>query len=81
MHRSAIISMAAGTMSAVTMPETATLAWYHYHAAMPYLEDKMPELFRTESIRLEHEASNWRGFFLCSAFVIEAVKKGATKDE
>ena len=57
------------------------LLWYHYHPAMPYLEDKMPDLFRTESIRLEHEASNWRGYFLCSAFVVEAVKEGATKDE
>ena len=50
------------------------LHWYHYHPAMPYLSDNMPALFREESIRLEHEPSNWRGFFLCSAFVVEAVK-------
>jgi 2-polyprenyl-3-methyl-5-hydroxy-6-metoxy-1,4-benzoquinol methylase len=49
--------------------------WYHYHPAMPYLETRVPDLFREEAIRLEHEASNWRGFFLCSAFVIEAVKR------
>ena len=61
--------------------EDIKFLWYHYHPAMPYLEDKMPELFRTESIRLEHEESNWRGFFLCSAFVVEAVKKGANNDE
>ncbi|MCH7842002.1 MAG: methyltransferase domain-containing protein [Chloroflexi bacterium] len=60
--------------------EDIKLLWYHYHPAMPYLEEKMPELYRTESIRLEHEASNWRGFFLCSAFVVEAVKKGSTKE-
>ena len=30
--------------------------------------ESMPELFRKESIRLEHEPSNWRGYFLCSAF-------------
>jgi 2-polyprenyl-3-methyl-5-hydroxy-6-metoxy-1,4-benzoquinol methylase len=47
---------------------------YHYHPAMPYLEGEMPELFRKEAIRLEHETSGWRGFFLCSAFIIEAVK-------
>lgn len=55
--------------------EDVRLLWYHYHPAMPYLEEKMPESFRKEAIRLEHEPSNWRGFFLCSAFVVEAVKK------
>jgi 2-polyprenyl-3-methyl-5-hydroxy-6-metoxy-1,4-benzoquinol methylase len=56
------------------------LLWYHYHPAMPYLEEKMPELFRKESIDLEHEASNWRGYFLCSAFVVEAVNGGASNE-
>jgi 2-polyprenyl-3-methyl-5-hydroxy-6-metoxy-1,4-benzoquinol methylase len=50
------------------------LHWYHYHPAMPYLENEIPSLFREEALRLEHESSNWRGFFLCSAFVVEAVK-------
>lgn len=50
------------------------LLWYHYHPAMPYLSERMPELFRKEAIRLEHEPSNWRGIFLCSAFVVEAMK-------
>lgn len=53
------------------------LLWYHYHPSMPYLQDKMPELFRKEAVRLEHEPSNWRGYFLCSAFVVEAVKGGS----
>ena len=52
------------------------LLWYHYHPAMPYLEDAMPELYREESLRLEHEPSGWRGLFLCSAFVVEAVRQG-----
>lgn len=52
----------------------AKLLWYHYHPAMPYLESGMQGLFRQEAIRLEHEASGWRGLFLCSAFVVEAVK-------
>lgn len=52
------------------------LSWYHYHPAMPYLEGKLPKAFRAEAIKLEHEPSGWRGFFLCSAFVVEAVKKG-----
>lgn len=56
--------------------EDIRLLWYHYHPAMPYLEQQLPEVFRREAIRLEHEPSNWRGYFLCSAFVVEAVKKG-----
>ena len=40
---------------------------------MPYLEGNMAELFRKEAVRLEHESSNWRGYFLCSAFVVEAI--------
>ena len=48
--------------------------FYHYHPAMPYLAGSAPVAFREEALRLEHEPSNWRGFFLCSAFVIEAVK-------
>ena len=52
------------------------LHWYHYHPAMPFLREKMPDQFRREAIRLEHEQSNWRGFFLCSAFAVEATKVG-----
>ena len=46
--------------------------WYHYHPAMPFLSDKARDLYRNEALRLEHDTSGWRGFFLCSAFVIEA---------
>jgi 2-polyprenyl-3-methyl-5-hydroxy-6-metoxy-1,4-benzoquinol methylase len=46
--------------------------WYHYHPSMPYLEKGNEQLFRKESLNLEHENSSWKGFFLCSAFVIEA---------
>jgi len=41
---------------------------------MPYLGEKIPELFRKEAISLEREPSGWRGYFLCSAFVVEATK-------
>lgn len=47
------------------------LHWYHYHSAPPMLEDKMRKRFWEEASRLEH-TSNWRGYFLCSAFVVEA---------
>ncbi len=48
--------------------------WYHYHPAMPYLDSFNPELFNQEAHRLEHETSGWRGMFLCSAFIVEAIK-------
>ena len=51
------------------------ILWYHFHPAMPYLEKSDPELFRKEAIILERDPTNWRGYFLCSAFVIEAIKK------
>jgi SAM-dependent methyltransferase len=46
--------------------------WYHYHPAPPMLEDKIVG-FREVAMALEHEGS-WRGYFLCSAGVIEATK-------
>lgn len=49
--------------------------WYHYHPAMPYLSEANQALFRDEALKLEHDSISWRGFFLCSAFVIEAVKE------
>jgi SAM-dependent methyltransferase len=48
--------------------------WYHYHPAMPSLQQDIKESFRQEAIRLEHEPSEWRGMFLCSAFVVEATR-------
>ncbi len=45
--------------------------WYHYHPAPPMLEQIIGASFRKEAIKLEHEGS-WRGYFLCSAGVIEA---------
>ena len=49
------------------------LHWYHYHPAMPNLSEEDPQLFRNEALKLEHNNSNWKGMFLCSAFVVEAV--------
>ncbi len=51
------------------------LKWYHYHPAMPYLEDENKVLYRNEALLLEHDSTDWRGLFLCSAFVVEAVNK------
>lgn len=46
--------------------------WYHYHPAPPMLEKEIGAAFREQAMRLEHESSNWRGYFLCSAGVVEA---------
>lgn len=46
--------------------------FFHYHPAMPFLASEHPVSFRRESLRLENEASGWRGMFLCSAFLIHA---------
>jgi 2-polyprenyl-3-methyl-5-hydroxy-6-metoxy-1,4-benzoquinol methylase len=48
------------------------LHWYHYHPAPPMLEGGMESAFRQAAMALEHEGS-WRGMFLCSAGVVEAV--------
>jgi 2-polyprenyl-3-methyl-5-hydroxy-6-metoxy-1,4-benzoquinol methylase len=47
--------------------------WYHYHPAPPLLEETIGPAFRSAAMALEHEGS-WRGNFLCSAGVIEAIK-------
>lgn len=51
------------------------LDWYHYHPAPPYLESKDPQLFRNESVKMETSTKDWRGMFLCSAFVVKVQKK------
>ncbi len=49
-----------------------TMHWYHYHPAPPMLEEAIGPLFREAGIRMEHDPSDWRGYFLCSAGLIEA---------
>jgi len=55
----------------------ARLHWYHYHPAPPYLEGAgiSRDAYRDAAIALEGETSGWRGYFLCSAFVVEAVAR------
>jgi len=48
--------------------------WYNYHPAYPMLAGQIDaRAYREAQIALEHEGT-WRGMFLCSAGVIEAVK-------
>ncbi|MBU6376651.1 MAG: methyltransferase [Bdellovibrionales bacterium] len=45
--------------------------WYHYHSALPLVEDRIKQEFWEEASKMEH-TSSWKGYFLCSAFWIEA---------
>lgn len=48
--------------------------WYNYHPAYPMLADQIDaRAYREAQVALEHEGT-WRGMFLCSAGIIEAVK-------
>lgn len=50
------------------------LHWYHYHAALPMLDGGAIDrkAFRAASMKLEG-SGDWRGHFLCSAYVVEAI--------
>lgn len=48
------------------------LHWYHYHPAFPWMEAELGQAFRREGMAMEYETSGWRGYFLCSAAVVEA---------
>ncbi len=47
--------------------------WYHYHAAPPIIEKKLHDktLAWKDAAAMENQPS-WKGYFLCSAFVIAA---------
>ena len=51
--------------------------WYNYHPAYPMIADQIDaRAYREAQVALEHEGT-WRGMFLCSAGIIEAVKDPA----
>lgn len=47
--------------------------FYHYHSMLPEFEDRFPETFREQSLALE-DPTDWRGFFMASAYVVEATR-------
>lgn len=47
---------------------------FHFHAALPSLESNDPAAFRQASLALEDDTSGWKGLFLCSAFLVRAVR-------
>lgn len=49
--------------------------WYHFHPTMPYLEVYCNPAWRRAAMEMEGKLEHdWRGNFLCSAGVVEAVK-------
>ena len=54
---------------------SSRLHWYHYHPVPPMLEGEQISRsdFRKAAMALEGENSGWRGIFMCSAFIVEAV--------
>jgi SAM-dependent methyltransferase len=51
--------------------------WYNYHPAYPMIADQIDaRAYREAQVALEHEGT-WRGMFLCSAGIIEAIKDPA----
>jgi len=47
--------------------------FYHYHGLPPMFEKKYPKEFRELSLKME-DPDDWRGYFMASAFVVEARK-------
>lgn len=54
-----------------------TMHWYHFHPTLPLLEGNgVPTAdFREAAFRMEESPDDWRGHFLCSAFVAEATAR------
>jgi 2-polyprenyl-3-methyl-5-hydroxy-6-metoxy-1,4-benzoquinol methylase len=46
------------------------LLFYHFHALPPMLESANPQLFRQASLAMEADPTDWRGYFMASAFIL-----------
>lgn len=46
--------------------------FYHFHALPPLVGAKVPHLFRRESLAMEANPEDWRGYLMASAFLIAA---------
>lgn len=50
------------------------LHFYHFHAVPPMFERANPQMFRDLSLDMESHPTDWRGYFMASAYVIESVR-------
>jgi SAM-dependent methyltransferase len=54
--------------------EDISIIPFHYHPTPPVLEKGNPQLFRDGSLAMENDPADWRGLFLCSAFLVKATR-------
>jgi SAM-dependent methyltransferase len=50
------------------------LYFYHYHALPPSYGTQVAEFFRVESVAMESDPQDWRGYFMASAFLLTGRK-------
>jgi 2-polyprenyl-3-methyl-5-hydroxy-6-metoxy-1,4-benzoquinol methylase len=48
--------------------------FYHFHCLPPMLSAQAPKLFREQSLAMEVDPDDWRGYFMASAFVVVATR-------
>lgn len=48
------------------------ILFYHFHCLPPMFGSEVPDLFRRESLAMEANPEDWRGYFMASAFIIAA---------
>jgi len=46
------------------------LYFYHFHALPPLYGEQAAEFFRAESLTMEQDPEDWRGYFMASAFLL-----------
>ena len=55
--------------------EDVRLLFYHFHCLPPMVEHHVPDLFKRLSIAMESNPSDWRGYFMASAFLAVGRRK------
>ena len=51
------------------------ILFYHYHCLPPLAADRIPDVFRTQSLAMENPR-DWRGHFMASAFIVKGTRRG-----
>jgi len=49
--------------------------FYHFHCLPPIVGGQVPTLFREQSLAMEADPEDWRGYFMASAFVVVATRE------
>jgi len=48
--------------------------FYHFHCLPPMVSGEISMLFREQSLAMESDPEDWRGYFMASAFVVVATR-------